>query len=854
MKAEEGRNGRNKLMSRRDENLWIREGGDRGKWRDAERARQNRREIQQSLSKGEMSRRDLVKWGLFTSAGLLAPIGGLSPFVRSAHAFSTGTAGTGVPTGLPVSPTFGQAPFSGPLYRFDILPQHYVPGSQAASNPVSSIPQNPEPLSPTPTAQANTTPQPLDPNLVNGQTGLTGPIEGRPPGPIWAHQRFNQFPPQVEIDVTVEDTKTAGKNESYSPGVAAQFNNGILADKAIAPAFNLQFPSQTDNSMWTYNGTFPPKLVIARYGHPILFRQHNDLSTDITDNGVNAFGTNTLTTHEHNGHHGSENDGFTGAYFFPNQFYDYHWPWTLAGWTTINTQATDPQAGAPDGAGGIINVPGDWHETMSTHWFHDHRFTFTDQNVYKGIAGMTNIYSSLDRGNEAHSDGINLRLPSGSLQDYANLEYDINLMFADRAWDSNGQLDMDTVQFNGFLGDQITVNFCWKPYLNVYARKYRFRMLNASVSRFYVFALSDSSGNAHPMTYIANDGNLLPAPVPATPVTTANGSQVVALDMLGIAERYDIVIDFSVYPTGTTLYLVNLQEQTDGELPNAANIQPLATALASADPNDPVVGPVLQFRVLGPPPTPDLSIIPPVMIPNPAQTTIANTRHFIFGKGGKVTTDDPVSTYITNDATAAPAGGPWGIEVQNDTLNGANPATCTVAAGALGDGNDDANCQLKADFGRITSAPTSGTASGTGEVWTLSGAAGTAWDHPVHIHFEEGQIIERTSGGASIPVPGWEQGRKDVYRLRTAATSTVTLFIQFRDWGGMFMEHCHNLMHEDNAMLLRWEINNAGGVFLNPLPTPIPAPTGVTFEQPDEILAGAFPPYSSTTNGSATSE
>jgi hypothetical protein len=155
------------------------------------------------------------------------------------------------------------------------------------------------------------------------------------------------------------------------------------------------------------------------------------------------------------------------------------------------------------------------------------------------------------------------------------------------------------------------------------------------------------------------------------------------------------------------------------------------------------------------------------MIPNPAQTTIANTRHFIFGKGGKVTTDEPVSTYITNNPTTAPTGGPRGIETQNDTLNGANPATYTVTSGELGVGNDDANCQLKADFGRITSAPTSGTASGTGEVWTRSGAAGTAWDHPVPHPLREGQIIERTSGGAGIPIPGWEQGRKDVYRLRT---------------------------------------------------------------------------------------
>jgi manganese oxidase len=113
------------------------------------------------------------------------------------------------------------------------------------------------------------------------------------------------------------------------------------------------------------------------------------------------------------------------------------------------------------------------------------------------------------------------------------------------------------------------------------------------------------------------------------------------------------------------------------------------------------------------------------------------------------------------------------------------------------------------------------------------------WDHPVHIHFEEGQILERS--GLASNVPAWEQGRKDVYRMRPGGT--VTLFIQFRDWSGMFMEHCHNTMHEDNAMLLRWEVNSAGP---KAMPTPIPAPTGVTFP---EILAGAFAPYQSQTDG-----
>jgi hypothetical protein len=60
--------------------------------------------------------------------------------------------------------------------------------------------------------------------------------------------------------------------------------------------------------------------------------------------------------------------------------------------------------------------------------------------------------------------------------------------------------------------------------------------------------------------------------------------------------------------------------------------------------------------------------------------------------------------------------------------------------------------------------------------------------------------------------------------------------MQFRDWGGMFMEHCHNTTHEDNAMLLRWEINEGQAPFLSPLPTPIPKPTGVEFEDPYEII------------------
>jgi hypothetical protein len=48
----------------------------------------------------------------------------------------------------------------------------------------------------------------------------------------------------------------------------------------------------------------------------------------------------------------------------------------------------------------------------------------------------------------------------------------------------------------------------------------------------------------------------------------------------------------------------------------------------------------------------------------------------------------------------------------------------------------------------------------------------------------------------------------------------------------MFMQHCHNTVHEDHAMLMRWDIKESGAPFLTPLPTPIPTPQGVRFQDP----------------------
>ncbi len=717
---------------------------------EAEAARRNRQDIVRALSHGEVSRRDLFRWGLFTVTGGLALKHGLHPFVSSAYA--------AVPTGIPRSPLFGALPFTQPMPRADLLAR--------TANPLTT-------MVPAPRAESNQTLRTLDPALVAAYPGGNqGPIEGRPPGPMWSHQRWNEFLPRVGVEVTQQGAKTL---TTYNPGVPAKLNSGINPAAPIAPRFHPLMPVQQPNSVWTFNGTVPPKLLLGRYGEPILFRHHNRLPADPRQN--NGFGRHTLTTHEHNGHHGAENDGFTGAFFFPGQFYDYHWPIVHAGFTNINTAATDPRCGTPNGSGGITKLPGDWRETMSSHWFHDHMFEHTAENVYKGNAALFNLYSALDRGNEAINDGVNLRLPSGRAKDWGNLDYDVNLMLADKAFNTQGQLAFDLFDTDGFLGDVMTVNLAYKPYFEVERRKYRFRLLNGGVARMFKVALSDG----RPFYLIANDGNLLPQRL-----------TVASTDLMGVGERYDIVIDFTQWTVGSKVHLVNLAEHNDGR--QVHRTLSLAQALAGSD-RDPGVGRFLEFRIVCNPAQPDVSQVPLNLIENPALTQpVSRTRVFEFGRGAN-------QTLPTEGTLPTASEGPWGIRT-------------------------DGGSMLAAAFSRVSAQPV----YGTREIWTMRTSGG--WDHPIHTHFEEGILLTRN--GSAAQVPPWERGRKDVFRLRPGGEIQISM--QFRDWGGMFVQHCHTTTHEDHAMLLRWDLSPGVTPSLVPLPTPLPRPQGVSFAPVAETL------------------
>jgi FtsP/CotA-like multicopper oxidase with cupredoxin domain len=150
---------------------------------------------------------------------------------------------------------------------------------------------------------------------------------------------------------------------------------------------------------------------------------------------------------------------------------------------------------------------------------------------------------------------------------------------------------------------------------------------------------------------------------------------------------------------------------------------------------------------------------------------------------------------------------PWTIRADNGIAYNMDPRRISGAP-QLANGPSDAGYE----------------GQGTTEIWKLTGAG--SWSHPIHVHFEEGVILRR--GG--LPPPEWEKwARKDVYRVGTEAdsTSTVEFAIHFREFAGTYMEHCHNTQHEDNAMLLRWDIEHPGQFMV--MPTPLPSWEGVQY-------------------------
>ncbi len=432
------------------------------------------------------------------------------------------------------------------------------------------------------------------------------------------------------------------------------------------------------NTMWGYNSMIPGPTIMARYGVPILVRMHNNLPANHV-----GWGLPSLATHLHNLHTGSESDGFPADYTDVGYYRDHHYPNYYAG--------------------------GDPSEMLSTLWYHDHRQDHTAENVTRGLTAFYLLFDNRDSGNENDTNPAALRLPSG--------KYDVPMVLHDRAFDSNGVQLFDLFNTDGIIGDKYTVNQVINPYFQVEPRKYRFRILNGGPSRFYQLFLS----NGMQFIQITNDGDLLPAPIKVDSIT------------LGVANRCDVVIDFSQVPFGSSFYLVNRMEQLSGRGPSGNLLTPGDQ--------------VMRFDVVLPLSAPDNSQVPGQLVPLPQidLSKVAQQREWQF-----------------------------------DYFNG----SWLINGKVFDENRSDAQVQ-----------------QGTSEIWTLRNM-GTGWSHPIHIHFEQFRLLERNGKKIQPGTPEWS--RKDTVIL--GPNDEVKLFIQFRDFTGRYVMHCHNVVHEDHSMMIRWDV------------------------------------------------
>ncbi len=159
----------------------------------------------------------------------------------------------------------------------------------------------------------------------------------------------------------------------------------------------------------------------------------------------------------------------------------------------------------------------------ATLWYHDHAHHMEAESVYRGLAGFYLLEDTHERA---------LKLPSG--------KYDIPIMLRDAQFGEDGSLIFEPGDFQNRR--TILVNGRQQPFFKVEARKYRFRLVNASNLRAFNLQL----GEGEELVQVGNDGGLLPA-------AHHTGSFE-----LWPGERVEVVVDFSRYPVGTQLVLMNL--------------------------------------------------------------------------------------------------------------------------------------------------------------------------------------------------------------------------------------------------------------------------------------------------------
>jgi spore coat protein A, manganese oxidase len=443
---------------------------------------------------------------------------------------------------------------------------------------------------------------------------------------------------------------------------------------------------------------------------------------------------------------GDESDGYAEAWYLPDAGNLPAGYATEGTWYNFFASKAAANYGAAWGPGfATFQYPN--MNRASTLWYHDHTLGMTRLNVYAGPAGFFIVRGGPD-GDDAVLDSrlgttavlpgpapkVNDKFPSNKTY------YEIPIAIQDRSFNTDGSLFYpDTREFfdgivgnfipDGefspiwnpeFFGNMIMVNGNTWPFQTVEQRRYRFRFLNGCQSRFLILDFNQIPGVE--VWQIGNEGGFLAAPANIT----AMGNQL----LIGLAERADVIVDFTNVPVGNyVLGNVGPDDPFGGGIPGID--------FDVADPDS--TGQVIEFRVVPAgapdPTTPPQFLVLPTVVPLPSESV---TRPLaLIEKMG-----------MGFDADGMMVEGPV------EALLG------TVEAG---------NAVEKLWMEPVTENP----AVGTTEVWEFYNITGDA--HPMHIHeivFEvvnrEGLVLDNNEvvepiqldGNITLPEP-WETGFKD---------------------------------------------------------------------------------------------
>ncbi|MEU4242039.1 multicopper oxidase domain-containing protein [Actinoplanes sp. NPDC026619] len=359
-----------------------------------------------------------------------------------------------------------------------------------------------------------------------------------------------------------------------------------------------------------------------------------------------------------------------------------------------------------------------WQQAR-TLWYHDHNHRDTAQNVFSGLAAQYHLSDRYERA----------QLPQG--------EYDVPLIVSDMAFNADGSVAFDDSSNAGFMGDVILVNGVPWPLMKVKPRVYRFRVLAAGISRSFRFGLSTGD----PVYIVGTDAGMTPK-VAAVPSWRH-----------GVAERYEVLIDFRKYKPGTKVELKNLSNKNNVDFANT--------------------GKVVQFQVVEDTGPKDVYAIPTTLDLGPQP----------FANRGAIE---------VNKLTADMAVARRRLRVER------KHGLWTINGETWEDVEDSG-------FTRVLGNPKPYDI----EIWELVNESG-GWFHPLHIHLIDAQIIGRNTT-ADGKAHAWEGGGKDVFYL--GENETVTALMQFTtgdgNAGGRYMTHCHNLVHEDNDMMIQFAVGDA---------------------------------------------